>query len=270
MCAFWRSGCPSTRPAAKTERRWASSRPANGPESLEPSDKLVDITSGNTGIGWPPRKARGYRNQTLSAQHDRPGQNQPAQALRRRGRADRQQGVPAGERHRGDPGAHRARNPDAYFTRFSVPIRPIPQPTTQRPAPRSGRTRAARSISSSAPSGRAGRFPARAATFEGEEPTSRVAVSELCGRKSLPSPERPYAPGIEGVHKVTDVEPTHLPANFDAVWWTRRLPSPRKRLATARAIAREEGISPACPPAPAARRHRRSRSGRRTRERPSS
>jgi cysteine synthase A len=46
------------------------------------------------------------------------------------------------------------------------------------------------------------------------KPGVRIVVSEP-SIESLPSPEQPYAPGIEGVHKVTDIEPRLLPRNFD-------------------------------------------------------
>jgi len=75
-----------------------------------------------------------------------------------------------------------------------------------------------------------------------KNPRLRVVISEPAA-ESLPSPERPYAPGIEGVHKVTEVDPSHLPGNLalDIIDEALQVTT-ETALDTARAIAQEEGI----------------------------
>lgn len=75
-----------------------------------------------------------------------------------------------------------------------------------------------------------------------KNPRLRVVISEPAD-ESLPSPEQPYAPGIEGVHKVTQVDRSHLPSNLDLGLIDEALQvTTETALDTARAVAREEGI----------------------------
>lgn len=209
---------------------------------LGPGDKLVDITSGNTGIGLAAvAAARGYR--TKFYLRSTIGQDK-INLLKLYGA----EVVLIDNKEFLRENAIEAilerivrENPDAYFTdQRANPANPAAHYATTGPEIWQDTGGQVDILVSAVGTG--GSVSGTGRYLKEKNPHLLVAVSEPAD-ESLPSPERPYAPGIEGVHKVTDVEPTHLPANFDAGVVDEALAvTTETALATARAIAREEGI----------------------------
>lgn len=209
---------------------------------LKPGGKLVDITSGNTGIGLAAIAAsRGYRSKfylrstigkdkinllklygaevVLVDNKDFLAENAIEAILARIVRE----------------------NPDAYFTdQRANPANPEAHYRTTGPEIWRDCAGAVDILVSAVGTG--GSVSGTGRYLKERNSALRVVVSEPAD-ESLPSPERPYAPGIEGVHKVTDVDPAHLPGNFDAAVVDEALAvTTETALDTARAVAREEGI----------------------------
>lgn len=209
---------------------------------LKPGDKLVDITSGNTGIGLAAvAAARGYRTKfylrstigkdkinllklygaevVLIDNKEFLVENAIEAILERIVRE----------------------NPDAYFTdQRANPANPEAHYATTGPEIWQDSGGEVDILVSAVGTG--GSVSGTGRYLKEKNPRLRVVISEPAD-ESLPSPERPYAPGIEGVHKVTNVDPSHLPANFHANVIDEALAvTTETALDTARAIAREEGI----------------------------
>ncbi|ONG57884.1 hypothetical protein BKE38_03990 [Pseudoroseomonas deserti] len=78
--------------------------------------------------------------------------------------------------------------------------------------------------------------------LKAQKPGLQVVVAEP-SPESVPSAEHPYAETIEGVHKVTEVDPKGLPANYDAgVVDATVAVSLAEARAAAQDLAREEGL----------------------------
>lgn len=231
-------------PAGSVKDRisWSIVRDAEERGLLKPGDTIVDVTSGNTGIGLAAIAAsRGYRakfyaSDNISADKIRLLEHYGAEV------------VPVPNAFFLDPLALekitarvQEENPDAYFTnQLGNPANPkIHFETT---GPEIWRdTDGAVDIFVGAV-GTGGTISGVGRFLKSQKPEVRIVVAEP-GEDSLPTEENPYPDQIDGVHKVTDVEPVRLPDNYDAevVDEVIALDTPDAR-GTARALAAEEGI----------------------------
>ncbi|WP_159992441.1 PLP-dependent cysteine synthase family protein [Roseomonas sp. 18066] len=226
----------------KDRTAWGIIREAERSGRLQPGDLLVDVTSGNTGIGLAAIAAsRGYRSKFY---------------LRNVISADkinilRQYGAEVVLIDNNEflvPGALdiilqriQDENPGAYFTdqRANPANAAIHAETT---GPEIWRdTDGAVDVLVGAV-GTGGTISGTGRYLKGLKPGLQVVVAEP-SPDSVPSAEHPYAETIEGVHKVTEVDPQGLPANYDAgVVDATVAISVAEARATAQALAREEGL----------------------------
>lgn len=226
----------------KDRTAWGIIREAESSGRLKPGDLLVDVTSGNTGIGLAAVAAsRGYRTKfylrNIISQ-------EKINVLRQYGAE-----VVLIDNHEFlEPGAIDAiltriqdENPDAYFTdqRGNPANWRIHTETT---GPEIWRdTDGAVDILVGAV-GTGGTISGTARFLKAQKPGIRIVVAEPSA-DSVPSQDAPYAETIEGVHKVTDVEKTLLPGNFDAEVVDETLAvSVAEARRLARLLAREEGL----------------------------
>ena len=226
----------------KDRTAWGIIREAESSGRLKPGDLLVDVTSGNTGIGLAAVAAsRGYRTKfylrNIISQ-------EKINVLRQYGAE-----VVLIDNHEFlEPGAIDAiltriqnENPDAYFTdqRGNPANWRIHTETT---GPEIWRdTDGAVDVLVGAV-GTGGTISGTARFLKARKPGVRIVVAEP-SPDSVPSKEHPYAETIEGVHKVTDVEKTLLPGNFDAAVVDETLAvSVAEARRVARLLAREEGL----------------------------
>lgn len=209
---------------------------------LKPGDKLVDITSGNTGIGLAAVAAsRGYRTKfylrsTIGKDKINLLKLYGAEVVLVDNKEFLRENAIEAILER-----IQRENPDAYFTdQRANPANPDAHYVTTGPEIWQDSGGEVDILISAVGTG--GSVSGTGRYLKERNPRLRVVISEPAD-ESLPSPERPYAPGIEGVHKVTNVDPSHLPANFHAGVVDEALAvTTETALDTARAIAREEGI----------------------------
>lgn len=209
---------------------------------LKPGDKLVDITSGNTGIGLAAVAAsRGYRTKfylrsTIGKDKINLLKLYGAEVVLVDNKEFLRENAIEAILER-----IQRENPDAYFTdQRANPANPDAHYATT--GPEIWRDSGGEVDILVSAVGTGGSVSGTGRYLKERNPRLRVVISEPAD-ESLPSPERPYAPGIEGVHKVTNVDPSHLPANFHASVVDEALAvTTETALDTARAIAREEGI----------------------------
>jgi cysteine synthase A len=199
----------------KDRTAWGIIREAEESGRLKPGQQIVDLTSGNTGIGLAAlAAARGY----------------PSKFYLRNTIGDDKLKL---LRHYGaeivlidngaflEPGAIHAiidrvrrENPDAYYTNQRAnPANPRVHFETTGPEIWSG-TRGEVDIFVAAV-GTGGTISGTGRFLKSRKPGAKVVVVEP-GPASVPSLDNPYPDSIEGVHKVTDVEPGYLPENYDA------------------------------------------------------
>ncbi len=209
---------------------------------LKPGGKLVDITSGNTGIGLAAvAAARGYRTKFyLRSTIGRDKIN----LLKLYGAEvvliDNQEFL---KENAIETILERIvrENPDAYFTdQRANPANP--EAHYAGTGPEIWRDSGGEVDILVSAVGTGGSVSGTGRYLKEKNPRLRVVISEPAA-ESLPSLECPYAPGIEGVHKVTEIDRSHLPGNLDLGVIDEALPVTTEiALDTARAIAREEGI----------------------------
>ena len=226
----------------KDRTAWGIIREAESSGRLKPGDLLVDITSGNTGIGLAAVAAsRGYRTKfylrNIISQ-------EKINVLRQYGAE-----VVLIDNHEFlEPGAIDAiltriqdENPDAYFTdqRGNPANWRIHTETT---GPEIWRDTDGAVDILVGTVGTGGTISGTARFLKAQKPGVRIVVAEPSA-DSVPSRDAPYAETIEGVHKVTDVEKTLLPGNFDAEVVDETLAvSVTEARRFARLLAREEGL----------------------------
>jgi cysteine synthase A len=231
-------------PAGSVKDRiaWGIIRDAEQRGLLSPGDSIVDLTSGNTGIALAAiAAARGYKA-TFYA-----GDNiSPDKLALLRGFGAKVIDVP--NTFFLDPNAlvllrERAQkeNPDAYFTdQIANPANPRYHYETTGPeiweATGGSVDILVGGVGTGGTLSGAGRY------LKERNPEVRVVVAEP-GLGSIPTEENPYPKEIDGVHKITEAEPQQIPDNFDQSiadeFFAVETPD---AIATARAVAREEGL----------------------------
>jgi cysteine synthase len=234
----------SFNPAGSVKDRiaWAIIKEAEASGQLKPGDRIVDVTSGNTGIGLAAVAAsRGYRakfyvSDNISADKTK--------LLRLYGA----EVVTVPNEFFTDPEALdkitariKQENPDAFFTdQLANPANP--QAHFDTTGPEIWRdTKGAVDIFVCGV-GTGGTVSGTGRFLKSVKPSTKVVVAEPLP-DSVPSPENPYPDEIDGVHKVTEVPSEQLPKNFDraVVDEVLALSTAQARRA-ALALVAEEGI----------------------------
>jgi cysteine synthase A len=209
---------------------------------LKPGDLLVDVTSGNTGIGFAAvAAARGYRTKfylrnIISAEKLAILAYYGAEVVL----IDSSEFI--------GPGAVdaildriRRENPDAYFTdqRGNAANPRVHEETT---GPEIWRDTGGAVDVLVGTVGTGGTIAGAGRFLKSKKPGLKVVVAEPTP-DALPSAERPYAENIEGVHKVTEVARGDLPGNFDPDVVDEVIAvNVAQAKEAALALAREEGI----------------------------
>ncbi|NTI78688.1 PLP-dependent cysteine synthase family protein [Rhizobium rhizogenes] len=226
----------------KDRTAWGIVRTAERSGRLKPGDLLIDVTSGNTGIGLAAVAAsRGYRTKFYLRNVI---SQEKISILRQYGAEvvliDNQEFLAENalnlliEKIRKE-------NPGAFFTdQLANPANPAIHFETTGPEIWRDTDGAVDILVGAVGTGGtisgAGRF------LKAQKPDVKVVVAEPTAA-SLPSKENPYAEGIEGVHKVTEIEEDRLPGNFDAGVVDEVIAvSPAQAREAALSIAREEGV----------------------------
>lgn len=226
----------------KDRAAWGIIREGERSGKLQPGGLLVDVTSGNTGIGLAAVAAsRGYRTKFYL----RNIISQEKLAILAHYGAEVVLIDSSEFTGLGAVDAILARirdeNPDAFFTdQRGNPANPnIHEETT---GPEIWRDTQGRVDILVAAVGTGGTISGTGRFLKRQNPTLRVVVAEPTP-DAIPTADRPYAENIEGVHKVTEVERGDLPANFDADIVDEVIAvDVAQAKAAALAFAREEGI----------------------------
>ncbi|WP_336811839.1 PLP-dependent cysteine synthase family protein [Bosea sp. MMO-172] len=199
----------------KDRTAWGIIREAEESGRLKPGQQIVDLTSGNTGIGLAAlAAARGYPSKfylrnTIS--------DDKLKLLRHYGAEvvliDNSVFLEPGAIHAIIDRVRRE-NPDAYYTNQRAnPANPRVHFETT--GPEIWRATEGKVDIFVAAVGTGGTISGTGRFLKQQNPDVQVVVVEP-GPASVPSLDIPYPDAIEGVHKVTDVEPGYLPENFDA------------------------------------------------------
>lgn len=198
----------------KDRTAWGIVRDAEERGLLKPGQLIVDLTSGNTGIGLAAiAAARGYRSKfylrnTISEDKIRLLQQYGAEVVL----IDNAVFLQAGAIHRIIERVRRE-NPDAYYTnQRGNPANPRVHFETT--GPEIWRATQGEVDIFVAAVGTGGTISGTGRFLKEQKSDVEVVVVEP-GAASLPSVENPYPDSIEGVHKVTEVEADYLPDNFD-------------------------------------------------------
>ena len=226
----------------KDRTAWGIIRDAERSGRLRPGDLLVDVTSGNTGIGLAAVAAsRGYRTKFYLRNIISPDK---INILKQFGA----EVVLVDNNEFFGPGAIdailariRAENPDAFFTdQRANPSNPDIHVETTGPELWNDTDGAVDILVGAVGTG--GTISGTGRYLKDRKPGLRVVVAEPAA-DSLPSRDNPYAENIEGVHKVTEVEPGVLPANYHETVVDEVLAvSVTAARDAALVLAREEGI----------------------------
>jgi cysteine synthase A len=227
----------------KDRAAWGIIREAEESGTLKPGDLLVDVTSGNTGIGIAAVAAsRGYRTKFyLRNIISREKLNLLAFYGAEVVLIDNTEFLVPGAIH-AILDRIRRENPSAYFTdQRANPANPRAHEQTTGPEIWRDTDGAVDILVGAVGTG--GTISGTGRFLKSHKPGLKVVVSEPTP-DALPSAERPYAENIEGVHKVTDVEQELLPDNYDGnvVDEVIAVNVPQAKEA-ALAFARLEGIS---------------------------
>jgi cysteine synthase A len=206
----------SFNPAGSVKDRiaWAILKAAEEAGKIRPGGLIVDVTSGNTGIGLAAVAAsRGYRAKFYASDNISPDK---IKILRLFGA----EVVPVENAVFLDPQALekiarrvQEENPGAYFTdQLANPANPRVHFETTGPEIWRDTDGAVDILVGGVGTGGtlsgAGRF------LKSQKPRLTVVIAEPA-QDSLPTEENPYPAQIDGVHKVTEVPPEQLPQNFD-------------------------------------------------------
>jgi len=228
--------------SVKDRAAWSIIRTAEEAGLLGPGGKIVDITSGNTGIALAAIAARrGYTAKFYLSDNISPDKV----ALLRAYGAEVVT-FPNGDL--ADPAFEPAllqriesENPDAYFTnQLGNPANPRAHYETT--GPEIWRDTGGAVDVFVGGIGTGGTISGAGRYLRERNPGIKIFVAEP-GPGSLPTAENPYPAEIDGVHKVSEVEPDFLPQNFDAAVVDEAIPlETAQAFETARALAREEGL----------------------------
>jgi len=231
-------------PAGSVKDRiaWGLIRQAEDEGKLRRGDLIVDVTSGNTGIGLAAVAAsRGYRTKFYLSDNI----SQDKVTLLRHFGAEI---VTVKNEFFLDPEALdkisvriREENPSAFFTdQLSNPANPQTHFETTGPEIWRDTDGAVDIFVGGVGTGGtisgAGRF------LKSQKADLKVVIAEPAA-ESLPTEDNPYPDEIDGVHKVSEVPPEQLPHNFDMTIADETIAlNTADARATARALATEEGI----------------------------
>ncbi|KYH45660.1 PLP-dependent cysteine synthase family protein [Branchiibius sp. NY16-3462-2] len=228
--------------SVKDRIAWAIIRDAEERGELQPGGRIVDLTSGNTGIALAAIAAsRGYGS-TFYA-----GDNISADkvALLRAFGADV---IAVPNTFFLDPDAlvllrERARteHPDAYFTdQLANPVNPQYHYDTTGPEIWKATGGSVDILVGGVGTG--GTLSGTGRFLKENKPGVQVVVAEP-GWGSVPTPENPYPKEIDGVHKITEAEPQQVPDNFDQSIADEYVAvETADAYLAAQALAREEGV----------------------------
>lgn len=199
----------------KDRTAWGIIREAEESGRLKPGQQIVDLTSGNTGIGLAAlAAARGYPSKfylrnTISDDKLRLLRHYGAEIVL----IDNSVFLEPGAIHAIIDRVRRE-NPDAYYTNQRAnPANPRVHFETT--GPEIWRDTGGEVDIFVAAVGTGGTISGTGRFLKQQNPDVQIVVVEP-GPASVPSLEIPYPDSIEGVHKVTDVESGYLPENFDA------------------------------------------------------
>lgn len=231
-------------PAGSVKDRiaWSLIRDAQERNLLKPGGTIVDVTSGNTGIGLAAvaaahgYKAKFYASDNISPDKFRLLEHYGAEVVR----------VPnsfflAPDALEKITEIIRKENPDAYFTdQLANPANP--QTHYKTTGPEIWRDTDGVIDAFVAGVGTGGTISGAGRYLKEKNPDIWLTISEP-DVSTLPTDENPNPPEIDGVHNVTEAEPQQLPQNFDRDIVDEIIPlSPEQAAITARALAREEGL----------------------------
>ncbi|CDN95611.1 PLP-dependent cysteine synthase family protein [Agrobacterium tumefaciens] len=228
--------------SVKDRTAWGIIREAEKNGKLKPGDLLFDLTSGNTGIGFAAvAAARGYRTKfylrnTIS--------EDKINILRQFG--SEIELIENEELFQPDA-IHRiidrikGENPDAFYT-GQRSNDANPQVHFETTGPEIWRDTDGNIDILVATVGTGGTVSGAGRFLKSQNPEIKIVVAEPTP-ESVPSPDNPGAPTIEGVHKVTEVEESTLPETYNkgVVDEVVAVTTEQARRA-ALAVAREEGL----------------------------
>ncbi|MGI6246240.1 MAG: PLP-dependent cysteine synthase family protein [Pseudochelatococcus sp.] len=231
-------------PAGSVKDRiaWAIIKDAEETGRLKPGDTIVDVTSGNTGIALAAIAAsRGYRAKFYASDNISPDKIRILDLFG-------VEVVPVRNEFFLDPEALekitnriREENPDAYFTdQLANPVNP--QAHFDNTGPEIWRDTNGEVDFLVAGVGTGGTISGAGKFLKSKKPDVKVVVAEPA-EGSLPTEENPYPDEIDGVHKVSEIDPQLLPGNYDGsvVDEIIALETADARR-TVRALASEEGV----------------------------
>ncbi|GJD52675.1 Cysteine synthase [Methylobacterium crusticola] len=226
----------------KDRTAWGIIRDAEAEGQLAPGQLLVDLTSGNTGIGLAAlAAARGYRAKFYLRASTSP---EKVTLIHHYGA----QTVLIDDAEFLEPGALdtiigrvQRENPGAFYTNQRAnPANPRVHSRTT--GPEIWRDTAGGVDILVAAVGTGGTISGTGRYLKSRKPGLQVVVVEPAPG-SVPTPEHPHVDTVEGVHKVTEVDPRHLPENYDASVVDEVIAcETRDARTTARAVARDEGL----------------------------
>jgi len=221
---------------------WGIIKEAEDAGKIRPGDLLVDVTSGNTGIGLAAVAAsRGYRTKFYLSDNI----SQDKVKLLRLFGAEL---VIVKNEFFLDPEALdkitarvRDENPTAFFTdQLANPANPCTHFETT--GPEIWRDTEGTVDIFVGGVGTGGTISGAGKFLRSKKPDIKIIIAEPA-LESLPTEENPYPDEIDGVHKVSEVPPEQLPRNFDTTIADEVIPlNTADARATARALAAEEGI----------------------------
>ncbi|CDX51026.1 cysteine synthase A, O-acetylserine sulfhydrolase A subunit [Mesorhizobium plurifarium] len=221
---------------------WAILRDAEENGKIKPGGLIVDVTSGNTGIGLAAvAAARGYRAKFYLSDNISPDK---VKILRLYGA----EVVTVENAFFLDPEAldkisNRVRdeNPGAYFTdQLANPANPRVHFETTGPEIWRDTDGAVDILVGGVGTG--GTLSGGGRFLRSKKPSLKVVIAEPA-EGSIPTEEDPYPQEIDGVHKVTEVPPEQLPKNFDAAIADEVIAlSTEDARKTALALVADEGI----------------------------
>ncbi|MCJ2091158.1 cysteine synthase family protein [Methylobacterium sp. J-072] len=227
----------------KDRTAWGIIRAAEADGHLRPGQTLVDLTSGNTGIGLAAlAAARGYRAKFYLRASTSP---EKIALIHQYGART----ILIDDAEFLQPGAVdliidrvRQENPDAFYTnQRGNPANPRIHFETTGPEIWRDTAGAVDILVSAVGAG--GTVSGTGRYLKAQKPGLKVVVVEPAAG-SVPTPDHPDVDTVEGVHKVTEVEAQHLPGNYDSgvVDAVIACETAQARL-TARALARDEGLT---------------------------
>jgi cysteine synthase A len=228
--------------SVKDRIAWSLIRDGEQRGLLYPGATVVDVTSGNTGIGLAAvAAARGYRTKIYASDNISPDKFRlleyyGAEVVK----------VPnsfflAPDALEQISARVRAENPDAFFTdQLANPANPRTHYETT--GPEIWRDTGGVVDALVAGVGTGGTISGAGRFLREKNPNILLAIAEP-DAATLPSEDNPNPPEIDGVHNVTAAEAEQLPQNFDRDLVDEILAlTPGQAAETARALAREEGL----------------------------